>query len=56
MVLKREDEEPRDTKDEGIEGVDNRVDDVQVCEGEGSEGVAFVETWGEGDQSDGQND
>lgn len=56
MVLNREDEKPRDAKDEGVEGVDDRVYDVQVCEGEGGEGVAFVETRGEGDEGDGQDD
>lgn len=31
-----ENKEPRDAKEEGVEGVDDRVDDVQICEREGS--------------------
>lgn len=35
VVFAGKNKEPRDAKEEGVEGVDERVDDVQICEGEG---------------------
>lgn len=51
-IFTREDKEPRDSKEEGVESVDGRVDDVQVREGDGSEGITFMETWSDDYEDD----
>lgn len=44
-MIAGEDKEPRDSKEEGVESVDGRVNNVQVRERDGSERITFMEAW-----------
>lgn len=52
MMFAREDKKPRDSKEEGVESVDDRVNNVQVREGDGSERITFMETWSDDYEDD----